>query len=322
MSFEFKKDTRGYRILDEQGIIAVHNATMELMESYGVKMFGEEARQILEDAGCTVDHETMMVKFPRKLVEWAIETAPGRYPMYGRDPKDDFELGDGDVSFTTFGAGLLMFDLETGELKETTTQDLADFARFVDAIPEINAFTTTVTARDAPSALKDFYEAAAVLSSTTKHAILDVDNGYNVKVIRDMGIAIAGSEEALRKRPFITLCVCPNSPLEIHEGGCEVIIETCRAGLNLSILSMGLAGGTTPATLSGTLVCTNAEILAGITLSQIVNPGNPVIYGSSTTVMDMRRATSPVGAPEHGMFGAMVAQLGQYYDLVTKVGGT
>ena len=322
MAFKLNPEKKGYHILDDQGVIAIHNATMELMESYGIRIFGQEAKEIYQEAGCDVDWTSNMVKFPRKLVEWAIEQAPGQFTMYGRDPKDDFVLGDGTVSYTTFGTGLQMFDLETGEIKDTTTKDLEDFTRFVDAIPEINAFTTAVAAQDAPGKLKDFYEAEAIFKNTTKHAILDAENGHNARAIIDMGIAIAGSEEALKERPFFTLCMCPNSPLEIHDGASQVIIETARFGLPISILSMGLTGGTTPATLAGTFVVTNAEILAGITLAQLVKPGAPCIYGSSTTVMDMRRATSPVGAPEHGMFGAMVAQMGDYYDIVTKVGGT
>lgn len=100
------------------------------------------------------------------------------------------------------------------------------------------------------------------------------------------------------------------------------MIEASLAGVPMLILSMGLAGGTTPATIAGTLVVTNAEILAGIVLTQIVNKHTPVIYGSSTTIMDMQRATSPVGAPEHAMFGAAVGQIGHYYGIPTYVGGT
>ncbi len=322
MAFTFKNETRGYRILTEEGVKAIHEATMKLMGEYGVRIFGSEAKEIYEKAGCSVDWQTNMVRFPRELVEWAIEVTPGRFTMCGRDPKDDFVLGDGQVSFTSFGTGLQMYELETGEIRDTNKKDLEDFARFCDAIPEINAFTTAVAAQDVPGPLKDFHEAEAIFKSTTKHAILDAENGHNARVIIEMGEAIAGGKEALRERPFFTLCMCPNSPLEIHDGASQVIIETAKAGLPISILSMGLAGGTTPATLSGTCVVTNAEILAGIVLTQLVHEGNPVIYGSSTTVMDMRRATSPVGAPEHGMFGAMVAQLGEYYDIVTKVGGT
>lgn len=312
----------GYKILDPNGVEAIHEATMRLMGEFGVKIFSEDARKFFKDAGCEVSEDSFMVKFPRELVEWAIDAAPGSFAMCGVDPVNDFVLGDGTVHFTTFGTGVQMLDLD-GNLKDfTTCEDLAATARLCDAIPEINAFTTAVAAQDCPGKLKDFYEAKYIFENTTKHAILDAENGHNARTIIEMGIAIAGSEQKLRERPFFTLCMCPNSPLEIHKGACEVIIETCKAGLPISILSMGLSGGTTPATLPGTFVCTNAEILAGITLAQLVHEGNPVIYGSSTTVMDMRRATSPVGAPEHGMFGAMVAQMGKYYDIVTKVGGT
>lgn len=92
----------------------------------------------------------------------AIEVTPGTFTMCGRHPKDDFVLGDGTVSFTSFGTGLQMFDLETGEVRDTDTEDLENFARFCDAIPEINAFTTAVAAQDAPGPLKDFYEAEAI----------------------------------------------------------------------------------------------------------------------------------------------------------------
>ena len=85
---------------------------------------------------------------------------------------------------------------------------------------------------------------------------------------------------------------------------------------------MGLCGATTPATIAGTLVCTNAEILGGIVLAQLVNPGSPILYGSSTTIMDMKTAQSPVGAPEHAMCSAAVGQLGHYYGIPTNVGGT
>jgi trimethylamine---corrinoid protein Co-methyltransferase len=322
MAFEFSMDPRGYRVLTNQGIEDIHHATMKLMENYGVRIFGKEAQCYLREAGCHVNENTCMVQFPCSLVEWAIKTTPGHFTMYGRNPKDDFVMGGGAVAFTSFGTGVEIFDIDTGERQSTTTNDLCEVTRFVDAIPEINAFTTAVAAQDVPGRIKDFIEAEAIFNNTTKHSLLDAENGYNAKKIIEMGSIIAGGHDKLRERPFFTLCMCPNSPLEIHEGPGEVIIETCKAGIPISILSMGLAGGTTPATLAGTFVTTNAEILAGIVLAQLVNPGNPVIYGSSTTIMDMRLATTPVGAPEHGLYGAAVAQVGDYYDIPTKVGGT
>ena len=90
----------------------------------------------------------------------------------------------------------------------------------------------------------------------------------------------------------------------------------------MSVLSMGLCGGTTPVTLAGTILTTNCEILSGIVLGQLVRKGTPMLYGSSTSIMDLKLATSPVGAPEHGMVSAAVGQIGHYYGIPTYVGGT
>jgi trimethylamine--corrinoid protein Co-methyltransferase len=137
-----------------------------------------------------------------------------------------------------------------------------------------------------------------------------------------MAAAIQGGYDKLRERPIVSMGACPNSPLEINENETSIIKLSAEHGLPIDILSMGLCGGTTPATLAGTMVTTNAEILGGIVLAQLINKGNPILYGSSTTIMDMKTITSPVGAPEHAMFSSAVGQLGHYYGIPTNVGGT
>lgn len=321
MKFEYANPLPAYQLLSEQDLKSIHAATLSLMKNYGIRVYGAEAKEIYRNAGCSIE-ETGLIRFPEEIVNDAIEKTPACYTMCGRNPKDDFVLGSEHVFYTNFGTGIELVDPETGIRKSSDSVDLGNVARFVDAIPEINAFTTAIASQEAPAHVKDLYEARAVFCNTTKHAILDAENGKNANLVIDMAAAIAGGREKLRERPFLTLCICPNSPLEIHEGASEVVIETAKAGLPISILSMGLVGGTTPSTLAGTLVVTNAEILAGVVLAQLVNPGNPVMYGSSTTIMDMQYVSSPVGAPEHGMFGAAVAQLGKFYKIPTKVGGT
>ena len=98
-------------------------------------------------------------------------------------------------------------------------------------------------------------------------------------------------------------------------------MEFARAGVPINILSMALAGGTSPITLDGTLVVHNAEVLSGIVLAQLVNKGAPVIYGSSTSILDMKCATAPVGSPELGMINAGVANLAQFYNLPSYTAG-
>jgi len=320
--FMYEKDACGYSILDKSDIEAIHETTLEVMSETGVKAESKTAQEYFIGAGCTVDRETDMVKFPPNVVNDAICSAPGRVLLAARDPDQDIVLEGKRVYFKNFATGLTVLDPYTKELRESTKKDLSDIARFCDALPEVDFFTLAVAAQDVDPRVKDLHELEAVLSNTTKHFSHDAQNLKNARVIIDMAACVCGGRENLRKRPIISMGVCTLSPLELCEECTDMIIEAAKNGIPMNVLAMGLAGATTPVTMAGTLVSTNAEVLGGIVLSQLVEKGAPVMYGTSNTIMDLRFATSPVGAPEHAMFSAAVGQIGHYYDIPTDVGGT
>jgi trimethylamine--corrinoid protein Co-methyltransferase len=320
--FTHETDIQGYCILSNDDLDALHGSTLELMSEYGLQMHGREALEILSAAGCDVDFETDRVRFPANLVNDSIESCPPEFTLCGRDPKNDALVGGKNVVFKNFGTGVLMMDPYTGEIRDSTKEDLGNVARFIDSMDGVDVFSIAVAAGDVDQRVKSLHEAEVVFNNLTKNFAHDLEGKKNTQRFVDMAAAIQGGHDKLRERPIITMGACPNSPLEINENETEIIMLSARHGLPIDILSMGLCGGTTPATLAGTLVTTNAEILGGIVLSQIINKGNPILYGSSTTIMDMKSATSPVGAPEHAMFGAAVGQIGHYYGIPTNVGGT
>lgn len=320
--FKYEDDIYGYCILRNEDLDALHEATLELMEDFGVQIHGKEALEIYAGAGCDVDMETDRVKFPRNLVNDAIESTPEEFVLCGRDPAKDTRVGGKHVAFKNFGTGVLMIDPYTGEVRDSTKEDLGNVARFIDAMDGVDVFSIAVAAGDVNQKVKALHEAEVVFNNLTKNFAHDLEGIKNTKRFIDMAAAIQGGYDKLRERPIIAMGACPNSPLEINENEANVIMLSAEYGLPIDILSMGMCGGTTPATLAGTLVTTNAEILAGIVLTQIINKGNPILYGTSTTIMDMKTATSPVGAPEHAMCGAAVGQIGHYYGIPTNVGGT
>ena len=124
---------------------------------------------------------------------------------------------------------------------------------------------------------------------------------------------VAGGADELRERPVVYGGVCPVSPLQLPRDATEVIIECSRWGIPNNILSMAMAGGSSPVTPAGTLVTHNAEVLAGITLAQLTERGCPVMYGCSTTAMDLKLAAASVGSPELALVSAAVAQLARRY---------
>ena len=145
--------------------------------------------------------------------------------------------------------------------------------------------------------------------------------GYQLDRLVEMATIIAGGKDKLRQRPIFTTITCPVSPLQLVQDTCEIIIGAAKHGIGVNILSMAMAGGSSPVTLAGTLVTHNAEVLGGITLNQLVQKGAPVIYGSSTTAMDLRLGAASVGTPECAVISGAVARLARYYALPSYVAG-
>ncbi len=301
----------------------IHYATLELLEQVGIQVFCDEAFDIFEGAGADVDRENNTVRIPQWLVEDSIRSAPRKVVLAGRDPKHDMVLEGRRVGFTNFGAGVMIVDPNTGEIRETNKADVADTALVCDALDSVDIYSSAVVARDMPESTVDLHEAEAFLSNTTKHCQhIDLTGGAGARGYLEMGAAIVGGAEELRRRPVISALVCPVSPLQLHTNTCEIIIEFARAGVPVNILSMAMAGASSPITIAGTLVTHNAEVMSGIVLAQATRKGAPIIYGSSTTTFDLTYVTAPVGAPELGMISAGVAELSNFYRLPSYVAGT
>jgi trimethylamine--corrinoid protein Co-methyltransferase len=137
----------------------------------------------------------------------------------------------------------------------------------------------------------------------------------------ELAATCVGGKENFNNRPIFTVLVCPTSPLCLQDNTCAVIIESAKLGLGITVLPMALSGGTSSATLAGTLVTHNAEVMSGIILAQLTRKGLPCTYGSTSTILDLRFGTSAIGSPEYGMINASIAKLAQYYRLPCWVGG-
>jgi trimethylamine--corrinoid protein Co-methyltransferase len=230
-------------------------------------------------------------------------------------------LEDGRVGFTNFGEGIQVVDPYSGELHESRKQDVADCTRIIDALPEIDVVERPLGAHDVPPDTAALHNAEAIFSNTTKHVFIGPINGRLLKKILEMAAAVVGGAEALRRRPLVSFITCPVSPLKLVQDCCEIIMGSARAGATVNVLSMAMAGASSPVSMSGTLVTHNAEVLAGITLAQLTKRGAPVVYGSSTTAMDLRLASASVGSPECGLINAAVAQMARFYLLPSWVAG-
>ncbi len=308
-------------LFTEDELYELHLATLEVLEKTGLFFEDAEALEILDGGGAVVGKKNKIVKFPPHLIEDSIRSAPSKIVLAGRNPKHDFVMENNRVGFTNFGEGVFVIDPYTGEHRETTKADVAATALLADYLSEIDVYERAVGAEDVPKKTVQLHNAEAWLPNTSKHGFMGPGGGYMLKKIVEMGIAIAGSREAFDERPMVSFITCPVSPLQIVGESCEIIMESARAGVTCNVLSMAMAGGSSPVTLAGTLVDHNAEILGGLVLSQLTRKGAKFIYGSSTTAMDLRLAAASVGSPECGLISAAVAQMARYYLLPSWVAG-
>ena len=315
-------DGFGLTVFSNDALERIHNATLEVLWYEGIKIQSDIALEIYHGGGCTVDKKNQKVYIPAHVVEDCIRSAPATVLLAGRDPKNDIILNGSRVNFCNFSKGVNVIDPYTGQLRISTKQDEANVSILVDYLDQYDLLDVAVEARDIDPKTTNLEAYEAMVSNSTKHSAQSPHSIEEAQKLIDMAAIVAGGKENLRKRPITSATVCPSSPLSIPPETAEPIITYARNGVPLTVLSMAMAGGTSPVTLAGTLVTHNAEVLSGIVLAQLTNKGTPNMYGSSTTIMDLRLASATIGCPELGMISAAVCKLAQFYNIPSYVAGT
>jgi len=239
-----------YKPLTDDQVQRIHQAALSILARTGVQVEEPEALRLFQEAGAEVTGDR--VRLPRLLVEDAIDWAPSRVVLAGRDPKWDLELEDARVHIGTGGAALTVFDLETGQPRPAVLRDVAELARLVDALDNVHFYLVPVYPTDLDKDVVDINTYYAGLCNTTKHVQVGVF--YSVEGIREtvkMCERIAGKAEALRERPvvsFITSWMV--SPLKFATEVTTLLIETCRQRIPVVLSAAPMAGSTAPATLA------------------------------------------------------------------------
>ena len=196
-----RSDGVRFEVFTEDELTDIHLGTLEVLERTGVYVEDEEARAVFAGAGAEVDAETGVVRIPPHLVEQAIRTAPSKVVLAGRNPKHDIVLEAGRVGFTNFGEGVLIVDPATGELRVPTKQDVADTAKVVDYLPNVDVYERAVAAHDVSQASAPLHQAEAWMTNTSKHGFMGSGNGYLSNKLLDMAAAIVGGATSFAPAP-------------------------------------------------------------------------------------------------------------------------
>lgn len=303
-------------LLTPQQAERIHEASLEILEDVGMLVRNEKARAIFERHGCQVDHETHLVKFPRKVIEEFRKMTPPKFVFRGRDEKYDKVLPDDSPVIVTGSSAPNLIDPVTQKERRSTSDDIARIAYLINELPGYDVFSISTLAEDAPEGyftLARLYPALKNCLKPVRSTSTDVEDAE--KVLK-LGAVIAGSEEAYMQRPFITHHFCPVvSPLTFDVASTELTIYFAEKGLPVYPSIVPNGGLTSPMTMSATLAQGNAEFLAAASLMQMVRPGTPLIYSTLPTIADMRTGAYASGGVECGMLHMAFAQMARFYNV-------
>jgi trimethylamine--corrinoid protein Co-methyltransferase len=312
---------RTIEVLSKEEIQQVHQAVLELMKDPGVMIRHEEALDIFERGGADVDKEKQTVHLPSSLVEYALNNAPRYMTVCGRNPKYDLKSASG-IHYSGGHGATFIIDFDTGERRPATKKDLETNARVHDALENTHFIFPEIYPQDVPEKTLDRHISQALLSNTEKPIIATAYDRDGAKDLLRMGIAIAGSEEALRRRPMFTVSLGIISPFSFEPNRVDVLLEMCRFGHPFQIYTIPSAGTTSPVTLAGTLALMVAELLSGLVLTQLVNPGAPVRLMGYGGTADMRTGEFTFASPEKTLMAGALAQMLRYYGVPQGVHGS
>lgn len=302
------------RVLSEAQIVQVHEYTLRLLEEVGCGVQSAEALAILGEAGCDVA-DPDRVKFPRRVVNEALEAAPNRIEVFDRRGCPAMVLEQEATYFGTGSDCATTIDLDTGERRSCTAADVARLARFCDALPHLDFVMSFGIATDSPPGHNFVRQYDAMLASTTKPVIVTGHGNRDMMTMIEMAAAVTGGLEELARRPPLILYSEPFSPLVHTEMGVSKALRCAEHGVPFIYIASPMLGASAPVTLEGALVQTVAESLSGLVIFQRRQPGAKFVFGGDTTVFDMRTSVFAYGAPELNVLNGALADMAHFYDL-------
>lgn len=306
------------KVLSDEQIYDIHQAALEILWNTGVLVKAPAARVLLRQAGAVVDDETMLCRIPGYIVEEALKRAPSSFTIYARNPAYNVHVSTQSLHYEPMIGRINCYDYVTGKTHRTTLEDVGHLVKIADALPHYHLLHSgaimpqidgvPIRATHVYGYLASVRNSSKVIKATSRERILAEDCLRMVAVI-------AGGEEELRRKPFTFTTDNPVTPLQHDRDQTEGALEFAKYGLPIDVTSEPQAGATAPVTLAGLLAQQTADVISGITIIQLANPGNPVWYGTCGSVMDMKVGRIAIGAIEMGLINVASAQIAHFYHI-------
>jgi trimethylamine--corrinoid protein Co-methyltransferase len=309
------------QMLSEEQLEQLHLASLRILEEIGIVFTDAEALSIWEHAGATVDHAAQLVKIDRGLLLETVAQAPSQFTLRARNPAKCVPMGGNTSVFATTSGVPFVSDLERGR-RDGSVPVLHELVKLAHMCPPIHVVESQVCEPVDVPVPQRYLERGWAIFTLSDKPVAQAAHGRAVATdCLNMAAIVFGGHDEIKKQPVMVSVVNANSPLKYDTNMIEGIITYARGGQPIVMTPFILAGAMSPITMAAAVAQQNAEALAGIALTQLCNPGVPVIYGGFTTNTDMATGSPSFGTPEGAWAFFAGAQLARRYKLPYRGSG-
>lgn len=298
-------------MLTDDQIWQIDQAARELLDDPGIMVEDEEIFELLVKAGARAGSKPLVARVPTELIDEQLGLIPRSVFLADRAGAGHTVMPDSESRFWT-GAALRYLD-ESGS-RPIKKEDLANFSRIIDELSNVDVLVGTST-EDTEAKHRDFVGLRIMAQNTTKHLRALSFTPRGGEAMREMGQVLAGGL-SLRERPVFSVGFTAHGPLRWTRLALNVFKKTAGHGIPCTINGEPMGGASAPVTLAGVAAVGTAEILAGLVINQLLEPGRPCMFNLGFShVMDMRRGFAVTGGPENMLLAVAGAQLARHYNV-------
>jgi len=302
-------------VLTTDQVRRIHEASLLVLDRIGVGIPHPEVLSRLDDAGARVDRTAQRAWIQPDLVESSLRQCGKQYTLFGRDLSRRAIFGQGGRNYNSIAGEASWLESDGGGRRFGRLSDVMDAARLGEALPGLSVVGAMADPHEIPTNYRCVEVLATLVRHTTKPVTFWFHDRASAEYINEILVVLRGDEARARAYPLCYPFLEPISPLRFPFQGLDLLFATARLNLPVPIGPMAQMGLSAPATLAGTMVQENAEILAGICITQLIRPGMPVCYGGICHAFDMATTQMIFGGPEQAIFGVALTQMGKSYGL-------
>ena len=309
----------GLNVLSEDLVARILDEVYRILAGTGMEIRGESLRQRLLEHGLPASPDGSRILFPQDVVNRAIGTAPSSFTLFDRDGKPHAELGGDKVNFVPGSSGLKVLDHRTGQTRLADSSDYVEYVRLADGLEHIAYLATAFSTNDdIEPQVSDAWRLYMTLLNSKQPIVSGAFSEHGVPRLAALLELFRSDAADLAARPLSMFTITATGNFRYGEDSCQNLLDCVEAGIPVEIVPVTLMGLIAPVTLVGALVFHCVDVLAGLTMAQILKPGHPVVFGGAPATFHMKAASSPMAAIEAQHLNVAYVAIAKHLGLPTQ----